>query len=356
MIQVTEGVLLRKYGGLPPKIKETIDSSKVSSLVGDICSAHSLSEEDKELFAVYTAYILLGLLEPKNFLGEIRVFLGIPERTIVEIIREINFQIFSPLHKELEELYKLEIHIEEELKKEFETEELNTKEVAEPVIKIKPDAEPVLPRIEIKRTPITEESPIPVFRPEVKKEREPLDAARGKPAATAEARPFDKAQDRPFVIHKEEEQRPATEGKKFKGFDFPFGMFDKGKGSRTTPSEPVKVKVETPGQEKPLDKTPLDETRGKQGKRVVHYSEYRTPLTPFERPEEDIIDLQTFTKHEAPPSDQRLTTNDLRQTSTVTQQTADKPQPAPEVKKKEEPKTTPSIEGNIVDLRQTTND
>ncbi len=137
---------------------------------------------------------------------------------------------------------------------------------------------------------------------------------------------------KPLIIHREEKQEPVVEEKKFKGFEFPF-EFMKPKEAATAP--PVKVKVETPG------------------KKVVHYSEYRTPLTPFGKPEEEIIDLSTLTRREPSPPP-RAVNDDLDYDNDKRESQVIKPTPVQTKETKPEEKKEfkgPSIEGNIIDLR-----
>ncbi len=120
---------------------------------------------------------------------------------------------------------------------------------------------------------------------------------------------FDITRGEPLIIHQEE--TPTEERKRpFKSLEFPFGFF--GKEGEAAPSEPVKVRVEVPKE-----------------KRVVHYSELRTPLAPFQK-QEEIINLETFGRK--PPE-------------------VKAPIPAAPIKV-EATKPQPKIEGNIVDLSE----
>ncbi|OGG40144.1 hypothetical protein A2116_01210 [Candidatus Jorgensenbacteria bacterium GWA1_49_17] len=323
MIDITEKNLTNRYKTLPPRLKNAIDSLSTFGLIKNISKAYSLTDEDTEIIAAYTAYVLLGVLEPKNLFNEVRVYLPTNEKTTSEIIREINFQILFPLHEELENIYKLEVHIEKDLEKEGVKLVIETKTEKPPVSERLDEEKPAWTGIEIKRAPTPEEPQ--VSRPEITVIKE-------QPTGTTEAKPF--------VIHKEEGQRPITEEKKFKGFEFPFGIFDKENGKVTT-GESVKVRVETPGMGEDERGLQREFAQNRQPeKRVVHYSEYRTPLTPFSRPEEEIIDLQTFTKHEVPPAQPKPAESPK---PPVAEKPAEKPQ---ELKK-----SSPSIEGNIIDLK-----
>jgi len=313
MIQLTEEKIWEKYDSLPSKIKEALNSSFVFNLVDQIAKKFFLNETDGEILKAYTGYVILGFIPPQNLLKEITGAEAIDadEKVIVEMIREINRKIFFPLHAELEKLYKLETHIEEGLEKE----------VVKPVIKIKTEEEKPGTKTKISLEKLGEEKPAGVkigVSPE--KEGEPFDITQGKP----------------LIIHKEEGGPvPVQAEKKFQGLETSFGFF--GKGEASAPEEPVKVKVEGLGSRltKPLFKG--------EEKRVVHYSELRTPLTPFRKPEEEIISLETFGRK--PP--ETKTPPPAASVKIETPKPAEPPKTAAP-----EPKPQPKIEGNVVDLSE----
>ena len=89
----------------------------------------------------------------------------------------------------------------------------------------------------------------------------------------------------PLILHREE---TLTGEKKssIRGFSFP-GFFKSKKTEAESPPT-VKVKIETPGQGPDKEK------------RVVHYSEFRTPVTPFNENNE-LINLEVFSKKTTEP-------------------------------------------------------
>ncbi|MBI4034247.1 MAG: hypothetical protein HY378_01725 [Candidatus Brennerbacteria bacterium] len=312
MIHLQEQEIKERYQRLPRVLQDALNSPSRFGAIGEISEKYKLNEEDSMVLTTSVGMVLLGYIKPQNLFKEINEYLEADEKIVVEVIRDINRQVFVPLHKELEDLYGMKTHIEGELEKEQ----------VEPVLKIKteerkPEAEVKIPLEKLGESP-------PVSRP-TGPATAPSDAAQGKPAAVPPPVPAAPVGEevKPLIIHREEIQKPATEDKKFKGFDFPFGIFEK-EGTKAMPSEPVKVRVETPG------------------KRVVHYSEYRTPVTPFGKPEEEIITI----KKEPPPTENKSPF------------TWPKPEPKPETPKPEQPKPPvvqekkgPSIEGNIIDLK-----
>lgn len=113
-------------------------------------------------------------------------------------------------------------------------------------------------------------------------------------------RPMEHAADReksdevqPLIIHRESPMPTARESFGSKSFSLPFGFFKKAENEITKSVAPVVAKVEGLKEEK----------------RVVHYSESRTPLTPFNKKDEFInttpFDAQ---KNAAPASDVKAPT------------------------------------------------
>ncbi|MFH0712822.1 MAG: hypothetical protein V2A55_03160 [Candidatus Jorgensenbacteria bacterium] len=330
MITISKTELAKRWDELSQSLRDALWSEYNADILWDTCKKEHLSEDKTQIIAALAGDVIMGFLLPEDLSKEIAENTEINREIANNIAQEIEKKILRLVINEIREIYSPPVE------KEMAGSVKDVK--GEDVVRFeKLSAEkPAEIGIEIKRTPASEEPLIPISKPEVKTVKE-------QPAGATEARPF--------VIHKEEEQRPVTEDKKFKGFEFPFGVFGGEKGG-TISKEPVRVRVETPGQEKPLD-----EARGKpfdkaQGKRVVHYSEYRTPLTPFDRPpEEEIIDLQTFTKRESPPAAPQQPTDAFQPITVNKPPEAKKPEPPAEKKPQEPLKPTPTIEGNIIDLK-----
>lgn len=144
-------------------------------------------------------------------------------------------------------------------------------------------------------------------------------------------------EEEPLVIHKEERIKPiAAEEKRRprKGFSLsPGRFFEKESAERVSP--PTRARVESPGEERSIVGKMLSGRQKpkekKVEKRVVHFSELRTPLAGGDTSEE-FIDLST-----------------LQPVKPIEPE----PQPRHESKpeSKPEPKKGPRIEGNIIDLR-----
>jgi hypothetical protein len=318
---ISKNELAKRWDNLSQPLREALWSEYNADVLWDICKKEHLSEEKTALVATLAGDVIMGFLLPEDFGKEIAENTKINREIADRIAAEVEKKIFRPVINEIKEIYSPPTEKE--------------KTEVDSVVKIKDKAE------ETKRT-------IPL---EALGEREPVTTnIKIEKPPTAE-----QTETAPFVIHQEETRKSATGDKKFKGLDFPFGFFG-GEERRSGASEPVRVEIETPGTE--TKRVPFVPAR--EGERVVHYSEYRTPLTPFGKPEDEIINFQNLTKREPPTGDLRQVTDESRQTAKTEPENK-----APEPKKTELPQQRtqeikspkpkeengPSIEGNIIDLK-----
>ncbi|MFH1161705.1 MAG: hypothetical protein V1696_00270 [Candidatus Jorgensenbacteria bacterium] len=259
MIKLVEKEVLERYNSLSPKLKEALESEAQGAVVDEILGKHLLSDDDAEIVRAFTGYTLLGLLAPKDILNEIKGLLAVDEKIAVEIIREINQKIFLPLHDELEGLYRFPIPHE---RGGWEQ-------------KVPPPPEP--PRSKnISLEALAGAGP-------ARTETVPLRA----PAAGAALVGGGVG---PFILH--EEKGVAAEAQKgFKGFSVPLSFLRSKMATNAAPKAAAQVEM------------PPTISKAEEKPRVIHYSELRTPISPFGQSEE-FINLETFEKfaHPSPGS------------------------------------------------------
>jgi len=252
MIQITKQQFLERLDNLPTPLQEALFNTTAGDIVWDIGGKHHLTEDKISALADIVTDVLSGFLHSSDLAKEIRSSLDIGSQTADSVAEEIDQKIFVRYRDEISKAY-------DPITKTSET--LRTgRAPKEKKISLEKIGEGVAVEQEVKI--------------EKAEAEEPFDAAQDK-----QGKPFDAAQGKPLVLFKE---KSAVEEKRkpFKGFTFPFGMTKK---DPVTP--PTKVRVEVPGKKKSFDKA--------QDKRVVHYSELRTPLSPFGKPEKEIIALKT---------------------------------------------------------------
>lgn len=259
---------------LPSNVRNVLESEEIQKTIQRIGREHFLDAERVTVLKQLTALGLLGFVSLGELSQEISDNLPLNQTHSKELAEELMAAVFDPVKKDLERIY-------------------------EPATQSKAEEET---SAAIPLTAFGEEKPRPIVRVGVEAEKP--------------------AEGKPLIIHQKETPTEERE-KPFKGLEFPFGFF--GKEGEPAPSEPVKVRVEGPTSRlsQPLIK--------KEEKRVVHYSELRTPLAPFQKPEE-IINLETFGRK---PQEVKA--------------------PAEVVPPKNaapETKPQPKIEGNVVDLRE----
>lgn len=329
-----------KYEAAPKLLQDAIYSFAVAETLFRIGQTNHLSTEKTSLLAAICGQLILGLMHFEDLSNQIQNKLSVDKRLGDELAADIQNKIIIGLEDDIREVYEpiTDIIEKERSASSIDLETFDAERPKEREIKIQTES--------------------PIGRLENLKTGEPL------------------------IISREE---ILTEEKKpsIRGFSFP-GFF---KTKKTEPeSQPaVKVKIETPAQ------SPNKE------KRVVHYSEFRTPITPFNESNE-FISLENFSKKTAEPikiappiakegvgperSGQKPTLEPIvpkpevipvaeqapmpKETNPETptekkpaknflwfgkQKNAGGQSPNPTLKPAENPKSQPSIEGNIIDLR-----
>lgn len=271
---------------IPRTIEGLLNSEETQKTIQRIGREHFLDEERVNTLKQLAGLVLLGFVSQEELSREISDNLPLNQIHSRQLAEELGGAIFDPVKRDLERIY-------------------------EPVIEPRPE-EMVSP----KTTEVKELEKETISLEEIGRES-------FGPATKIEVKKIENG-DKPLIIHREEKEETATEEAKkpFRGFDFPFKFF---KTKEVLTETPVKAKIETPASAKAPAGKPVP-------KRVVHYSELRTPLTPFEKTEDEIINLETLTKKEPiKPSVQSQKESSLSGTN-------------------EEKDEGPKLEGNIIDL------
>lgn len=236
MTEITKEKFIRAWDKLPDKLREVLVSPSYGELVRRIGQDHHLDKEKGSGLLGVTAWAILGLLHISDVAKEIEERLMINSALSQSIARELNEKIFSVFKPEINSLFHEAMS--------------NTKvdSIAHP---------PQMPEIS------------QVTAPAVK--AEPRSAT---PPQTLEPQ-TEKKTDEPFVLHEAAIGKQQSSSSRV--LSVPFKFFS---GHFKDASQSVKAKVETPKES---------------STKVVHYSESRSSLTPFEQPS-DVIDLDLFSK------------------------------------------------------------
>ncbi|MCP6720119.1 MAG: hypothetical protein KJI72_02205 [Patescibacteria group bacterium] len=328
----------QRYKSLPQNLKNEIFSYANAEDIFRIGSSNHFSEEKISSIAMISSRVLMGFIHLDDITKEIQEAVNIDSRIATTIGQELSKKIFSQLRNGIRKVY------------DPITGPLKEATVGEKTISLKKFGEEGLKEQKIRIEKVEEER-----RGPTEEHRSVLTQK------TEEGKPFDVTQGKPLVLH---EEKPMVEEDKkpFKGFDFPFSFMK----PKTPGTSPTKVKIEVPGAEAKLDAPPSPRLRRvkeeKEKKRVVHYSESRTPLSPFGKPEKEVINLETLERNNTPqPSEKILPLREKKKPALKTQiekkpQASQSPLGKKEgnIKKGQLPRRNSgqaTIEGNIVDLR-----
>jgi hypothetical protein len=265
MTQITKQQFLERLDNLPPSLQQALFDQVTGAIIWDISKKHHLSEEKIGIVADTVTDILAGFLHYSDLKKELQSSLNINSQITDAIAEEIEQKIISRYREDIIKVYN-------------------------PVVTgVKTETEIKLPQ----PTKEVVEKTIPLealSAPESAEQKIEISAA---PTKTAE-------ETKPLILHKEESlaEKAVAETKRptIGGFQM-FGGFFRGKKAAPR-EEGVRAAVEapTPGTKKILGFIPKKEEK------VVHYSEFRTPLAPFSRSEEFIKVPKEEVSADAPTS------------------------------------------------------
>lgn len=236
MLTVTRNNFLKRLNSLPESIRAFAFSIEIGGILRSIAAAHHLDDRKSNQILAVTAGVFFGFVHRTDFAKEIADTLKLDMKIADSIADEIGRKVFAQIQTELDRFYQPTLTSEER-----ENTAISVSERA-----VKPElSTPVF----LKPRPV----PAPVA---------PTPSSQG----TANA---------PFVLHEEKSVIGEVKKDSMKGFSLPFGLFKPKAPEGAAP----KASVEAP--------------------RTIHYSEYRTNLTPGAGGE--FINLETFGKISAAP-------------------------------------------------------
>ena len=106
MTTIPQNLVYERWDTLPDILKEAIFSQEKADLLWRICEANHLSDDKIEIISVVVGDILLGFVHAEDLASEIANETQIDKRVAQIVSDEVNRKIFSPIKKELEEVYK----------------------------------------------------------------------------------------------------------------------------------------------------------------------------------------------------------------------------------------------------------
>ncbi len=261
MLQITQQQTEDRYETLPQALKDALFSVVNAEEIWRIGEAHHLNEEKIPQLADITGDVIMGFLHPDDLRRELQEVLGIDIRIAASISREVNKRIFYPIRDEIRKVYtpvitefgKPSMPLVEEIPEEVPTKE-------------KIPEETKIPFDRAQGKPLE----MPLVKPSIIPSPPPA------PSKPEPGKPFESPQGKPFILHKQEALKPVLEtqmpaagatGQKFSPFLQATPV--------QTPPKPAAVEIE-------LGPKSFDKAQGgplaKEAPRIVHYSNFRTPL------------------------------------------------------------------------------
>jgi len=235
--KITQELIEKRFDILPEKVRTVLDSEKNREQTQKICAENFLSEEQIEITEQLTTLILLGFASPKEFQNELIDKAGLTDENAAKIASTIKEKILAEAGSDLGRVYS-------------------------------PLVEPTAN--EIKEEATKESVAI----------RMPIDAvAAPKIASPSESAAAVTAEPAPFVLYEDKQKTQAPEIRKplNRPFSFSFNLFKP--QNTASPKSEVQARIETTGD--PEGKEEPKSVKVTLPRRTVHYSEFRSPVSPF---------------------------------------------------------------------------
>lgn len=247
MFTVSKSKFLARLDVLPDSIRDAAFSLEIGMVLKSIAETHHLDPARTNALTRIVGAVFFGFVHRTDFAKELGEDLKLDPKIASSIADEVERKVFSRISKELDEFYQPATATEE-------------------------------PREDISEGPSAQlPSPEDAFFLKIKNR---ISATATVPIPPKKEGALPNA---PFVLHEEKSVAEGLKKDSMKGFSLPFGLF-KQKQEESSPA--ARATVEVPKRE-------VEE------KKVVHYSEYRTSLTPGAGGE--FINLETFGKTSAAP-------------------------------------------------------
>ncbi|MDP3974951.1 MAG: hypothetical protein Q8P88_01530 [Candidatus Jorgensenbacteria bacterium] len=300
MRTISQTQVLKRWDSLPYPLKEALANPTFGESVISIAHASHLDDRKTVALARLTSYVLFGFIDAEETVKELRESCDLPTPTASVIVDELRRKVFAPLRREIESAYN-----------------------------------PVLPDE-------TDEEVGPVSRPTLSAPSFASSRVSPPVARTsipAPSLPLSRSVNAPFVLHEERQVGEEARKESMKSFSLPFGLF---KPKQNEFAQTTRATVEVP-------------RKGPEEKKVVHYSEYRTNLTPSVGGE--FINLETFgktsatSKIAAPLIPQTEQPSQMKESVLPIKKNESSPLPPHTTLSSSNAGSLPKVEGNTVDLR-----
>jgi|GEM_PF-4240503 len=103
-MDINPEILEKRYESLPGAIKQLMDSTEVATKISSIGDKYGLSEEQTEEVANQMSLIMLGFVQPKELLNNLRTEVRVLGSSSADIDQELK-EIIAPIKEVLEKTY-----------------------------------------------------------------------------------------------------------------------------------------------------------------------------------------------------------------------------------------------------------
>ncbi len=262
MISINHQQILNRYDTLPESLKDAGFLPYNTLLIKKIGESNHLTGEKISTISQLVGYVLFGFIHTEDLAKEIKTELNIAPEIANSVAQEIDRKIFTPIRADLEKVYQPPTE-----------EALDLRAKVEPPTEVEmPKAEPIA--VEISKA--EEQKIVPV---EEKKEIQYQEVQPPKINGQYGE------EEGPVIIHKEVEFKPLSGTKKSLG-----GLFGFLRKDKEEKISPVKAEVEIGELKEESEKREAKSEEQKEPPkvRVVHYTEFPTPVSPFGKTEEEV--------------------------------------------------------------------
>lgn len=252
-----------KFEELPTIIQDWISSLRTTYLIMEMNRRYGFKGDQQTAIPYLIYKLITHELDPKEFINELSHRLNISFSAAKGIIHEIEEKVLKPIEMPLRNEIGVDVGL------------IYSAEPASPVAEEKKLEETKLKKIEpeIKSAEIMLSPALPEIR-ETKTEPKPVkEPEEIKPPVVSEVEPF--------ILHEEFPTKPREEKPVMKPSFVPLARKSSPPANKTSVAKPITAEIEGAAVAPPSPKKDELAATKRSPQRIVHYSGFKTPLSPF---------------------------------------------------------------------------
>src|SRR3989338_10918135 len=107
MARISREKLIELYRDLPSDVAAVYENASTSEVMLDVGRKNSIPIDQLGRLSYEVGLVMVGASPAREFIGNIERGLGVPRAKAVEIARDINTRLFSPIRESLKRIHKL---------------------------------------------------------------------------------------------------------------------------------------------------------------------------------------------------------------------------------------------------------